>query len=168
MLGALTRIYLDGLGYAARNAASLEPHTIRESLKVHHRAKVIAAVLSALEIHPASQWGAAHWFDRHHLERLYLDLGRRRGTIEAHGIKTPQRKDQVLGWLRQLLGALNIQLEQMETDEGKCWRADPDSVRTWLESTEEEYRRLLPSSGYIPNPSEIALFRIGIRKRPHL
>jgi hypothetical protein len=163
MLGALTRIYLDGLGYAARNAASLEPHTIRESLKVHHRAKVIAAVLSALE-----QWGAAHWFDRHHLERLYLDLGRRRGTIEAHGIKTPQRKDQVLGWVRQLLGALNIQLEQKETDEGKCWRADPESVRTMLESTEEEYRRLLPSSGYIPNPSEIALFRIGIRKRPHL
>jgi hypothetical protein len=150
----LVRVYLDGLGYAARNDAALKPLTIREATKRHDRAKIIAALLSALEIHPTTQWGADHWFDRRHLERLYIDIGKRRGIIQAHG---------------SVLSTLNLSLETgIDPIRGEVWRCHPDAIDAALEDSEKAYQTEKPQSGYVPNPSEIALFSLGIVARPHL
>jgi len=165
----LVRIYLDGLGYAARNKAAMEPRTIRESNKAHDRAKVLAALLSALEIHPTTQWGAAHWFDRRHLERLYIDLGKRRGIIEAHGIRAPSTREQTLDWIGQMLATMNLELEtSTDPDRGQVWRVSPTSMASALDDSADEYQRTRPADGYTPNPSEIAFFSLGIVARPHL
>lgn len=165
----LVRVYLDGLGYAARNDAALKPLTIREATKRHDRAKIIAALLSALEIHPTTQWGADHWFDRRHLERLYIDIGKRRGIIQAHGIRPPTTRAEVLPWIESVLSTLNLSLETgIDPIRGEVWRCHPDAIDAALEDSEKDYQTEKPQSGYVPNPSEIALFSLGIVARPHL
>ena len=165
---AYARIYLDGLGYAARNAAALEPITLRTCEKRIHRARIVAAVLLALHVCPATSYGRRHWFNAVHLERLAIEVGKRRGAIMAHGIQAPTRTS-VLSWLVELLSAFDLTLEEKTDSTGvTVYRLHPESIASALSQSEEDYRRLSPSSAHTPNPSEASLFTVGIRERPQL
>ena len=164
---AYARVYLDGLGYAARNAAALEPVSFRTSEKRIARARIVAAVLLSLHVTPSTSYGRHHWFGEEHLERLAIEIGKRRGTIMAHGIQPPTRRS-VHEWITELLGTFDITLEHKSGKGGPLYRLHPESVAVALSQSEEAYQRLSPSSAYVPNPSEASLFTIGIRARPHL
>ena len=165
---AYARIYLDGLGYAARNAAALEPVSFRTSEKRINRARIVAAILLALHVCPATSWGRRHWFGSSHLERLAIEVGKRRGAIMAHGIQAPSRAS-VLGWLVELLSTFDLTLEERTDSTGATvYRLHPESIVSALSQSEEDYQRLSPSSAHTPNPSEASLFTVGVRARPQL